>query len=1400
MADGRTPLHAACRAGNAEGAALLLVFGGNRSLVDKQRLTPKAVSKGEACVQVLDTWKDNPMYKAISILRSLFPILERATSLNGDSVSEIFEDLYTECTEKKFNRDRITTLTRDFNMALSFCTSPLSKEEESLIKSLHLFCNDEIPINSLEAAIVSAYAVALHNDKVILDLQKESEVPQKTDKKKEKKESTTEKEKEKKDKKTEKEKDTSIESENKKEKEISPSPLLQALPLPLSPTHIPVVPSNYVPLSFSDPSPRGKGNSPALKGAPSAQCVSFSDAAWNGDLATIRGMLGHPDAKQFVNSYNAKGQTALYCACYRGHVDLVIELLNDPRIQIDLCDTRHGSTALHAACYTGNAECAALLLTAGARIQITNNLGLNARQEARDSVYHIFHAWNKLPYVAIAELRVTYPRIGAICQPATSLGYLLEQLRKACDNPTAPQADTLSIYTIMVKMNQALSFSVAHVNRFAPLMTVLTNYNEQLIPLAELQAFLSTFHYKDDGVQKGLSIRRIRASTSLRVSPVGSREGSRERGNSGNELSKSWSKGELAPKGEQRGRLDGRGRERREEKEVTEEEAVMALALTWKMKPPKGWRKNDSFFTQSVPQNSPKWKSFCTFFQNVLEFETLTVSNIETIYNPQGVQDFLSFQNKIKKRQEENPSLFSSKDWKLNSDTARREEVMNSYNDYAKQFYWNEDANELPVVPILHGTDYETAMRICNTGFTTLASVDEGWYGQGMYFSSSSVYNLPYFAKKETPCLIMCYAILGNVYPVTEDPRSKESLLGKPVKKGYHSHYVVTNKDGLIWKQSTRTPRGSDQKKQYREFVLFHEAQVLPAYVVTIGKDESLSELFQKYKKKEVPLTLSSQGNGNSDSTNEPDAGAKLIDEGFGLKIPEKKDKECSLASSTASSSAVSSPLASPSAEDAKKLSRVLSDTTSPRIKKGRTTSSSRETSRESRTKSHRSSGRTIKHHHTDATGRNSGRKFSRSDEVKNFSIQSSLSDPELPSIPREEKLSDMKSFLSNPELPSLDSERSLLFGSEEGQSEASEPQMIGEVRRKDSISSQSSLSTSCPPDTILSSSSGPVTRAIPLSKNPSHGGFHISSSPSQGGFHAAISSSPSQGSFHAVPSSSPSQNGVYQMSPQASGLPQEYGTHPPPSSLYPQQYNGDENTAEYSGSEAEKNQESQDKTQDGQGLEEGQEWTEHEATQFYGYQQPFFSPPSFPPFTHPHQVNPFASGHLGHPVHPGYPGHHQVNPFASTVNPGHPGHHQVNPFASGTISINSFASGHSVSPFASAHPINPFTNGPRLSPAGSNPFTSTHPLSPSLATPAPSQDTSFVPHSIDVTPTTSLSECLISKGLQKHEQKFAELGFTMLQDLRELTSEDDVRELGTTLGLNFVEQKKLRNLVFSLQ
>jgi hypothetical protein len=72
--------------------------------------------------------------------------------------------------------------------------------------------------------------------------------------------------------------------------------------------------------------------------------------------------------------------------------------------------------------------------------------------------------------------------------------------------------------------------------------------------------------------------------------------------------------------------------------------------------------------------------------------------------------------------------------------------------------------------------------------------------------------------------------------------------LGKPVKKGYHSHYVVTSREGQVYKhfqnnsgspsengtdsekgkepERAESPKHKRVPKAYDEFVFFHEAQV----------------------------------------------------------------------------------------------------------------------------------------------------------------------------------------------------------------------------------------------------------------------------------------------------------------------------------------------------------------------------------------------------------------------------------------------------------------------------------------------------------------------------------------------------------------------------------------------
>jgi hypothetical protein len=59
------------------------------------------------------------------------------------------------------------------------------------------------------------------------------------------------------------------------------------------------------------------------------------------------------------------------------------------------------------------------------------------------------------------------------------------------------------------------------------------------------------------------------------------------------------------------------------------------------------------------------------------------VKTVEKVYNPQVVQDFNSFHNKIKNRQKENPVLFKSRAWTLAEDAEMKENVFQRYEKLA---------------------------------------------------------------------------------------------------------------------------------------------------------------------------------------------------------------------------------------------------------------------------------------------------------------------------------------------------------------------------------------------------------------------------------------------------------------------------------------------------------------------------------------------------------------------------------------------------------------------------------------------------------------------------------------------------------------------------------------------
>jgi len=141
----------------------------------------------------------------------------------------------------------------------------------------------------------------------------------------------------------------------------------------------------------------------------------------------------------------------------------------------------------------------------------------------------------------------------------------------------------------------------------------------------------------------------------------------------------------------------------------------------------------------------------------------------------------------------------SQKAWQQKS-RAHRQKVFDEFRKRCDVWEWNrnKDVNQGLLLPVVHGTDLPVAWKIASAGFAALASLDSGFFGRGIYFSSSALYTLPYFVNKRCPAILICLTAPGNPYPVIENPNNNQiTMLGRPMISGFQSHYVITGANGF---------------------------------------------------------------------------------------------------------------------------------------------------------------------------------------------------------------------------------------------------------------------------------------------------------------------------------------------------------------------------------------------------------------------------------------------------------------------------------------------------------------------------------------------------------------------------------------------------------------------------
>jgi hypothetical protein len=217
---------------------------------------------------------------------------------------------------------------------------------------------------------------------------------------------------------------------------------------------------------------------------------------------------------------------------------------------------------------------------------------------------------------------------------------------------------------------------------------------------------------------------------------------------------------------------------------------------------------------------------------NSLHGGKLIVETAYEIFNPVLVTNFASGNKILARMTKEGPA--PKLDWQ-NDRKEQRTWVANEFTRRINSFPWNHSTEWSPIMAVLHGTSASVAWKISSNGFAALAALDAGFYGNGMYFSSDAMYTLPYYALKPDPAILISFVTPGNPYPVVEHHAGSTSLMGQSLKMGYQSHYALTRKDGMI-------PDKILTKSYYDELVISQEAQVVPAYLIEVGR-ENLDKL-----------------------------------------------------------------------------------------------------------------------------------------------------------------------------------------------------------------------------------------------------------------------------------------------------------------------------------------------------------------------------------------------------------------------------------------------------------------------------------------------------------------------------------------------------------------------------
>jgi len=246
---------------------------------------------------------------------------------------------------------------------------------------------------------------------------------------------------------------------------------------------------------------------------------------------------------------------------------------------------------------------------------------------------------------------------------------------------------------------------------------------------------------------------------------------------------------------------------------------------------PASWSKceqgNVLFFHKKIKEGLELWERMQEMvYEYASASESIVIGDAYAIYNPALVRAFITQLKINQSRKLADPFLFTQQSYMLMNDSESKSIVKEKFNERIAACLWNDDNTIPDIIPALHGTSMEVAWKICSTGFAALSSLDNGFYGKGIYFTTHMQYALSYFIGKKSPGVLISFVLPGNCYPVTEDPDGPNSLIGAPLTAGFNSHFAITNIRGGIATE--------EDEVHYDEIVISQEAQATPFMLLSI--------------------------------------------------------------------------------------------------------------------------------------------------------------------------------------------------------------------------------------------------------------------------------------------------------------------------------------------------------------------------------------------------------------------------------------------------------------------------------------------------------------------------------------------------------------------------------------